>query len=418
MGQVAWLDAAGAALTGRNLDDVCAIDRGSLPLGKGSFGTVWRAQLRGDKGGDVAVKAVNKWLLKQKRIPLSRVLSEVELMRECNGRKHIVQLIDFLDTGPMYYLILEFCNGGTLESVAKECKDFIGENQAVQLIGQMLQAINYLHRQEICHRDVKPENAMIVWDQGPLKEDQLTGACMATFRQSRSSVGRAQVKLGDFGLAVRLRQGKFLNDKVGSPAFMAPEMHLLPKKSSGYDHKVDVWALGIVMVFLLSHEYPFVDASGRLIRQHLLSGELRLWETDVLHSLMRRAQEVVGMRAKRPSKAALDLARRLLMPRSTHRLTTKEALEHSWFKLQGPEADGTDFDSHMPLHLQKEYTLMHLATGDEEFIDDFMYRNTKAEASVIEQTISPQTAVSFGCCKCADRGSRRAGSIRQDNDQK
>jgi len=307
----------------------------------------------------------------------------------------------------MYYLILEFCNGGTLETAAKEGKDFVGEKQVALLMGQMLQAIDYLHERDICHRDVKPENAMLVWDKGPLKEDQATGACIASFRQTRNSARLTQVKLGDFGMAVRLRQGKLLSDKVGSPAFMAPEMHLLPNKSSGYDHKVDIWALGVVMVFLLSQEYPFVDASGRLIRQHLLSGELRLWESDVLQNLMRRAQEVVGMRTKRPSKAALDLARRLLMPRSAHRLTAKEALDHSWFKLKDPEADGTELGNYMPLNLEREYTLTHLASGDDDFIDDFMYRNRKAENTVIENTVSAQVPVSLGWCKCENRASRK-----------
>merc|ERR1712070_477053 len=57
-----------------------------------------------------------------------------------------------------------------------------------------------------------------------------------------------RVKLGDFGTSCKIQQGKIVRHKVGTPAFMAPEMHLLPGRSPGYDHKVDVWAAGVVMV--------------------------------------------------------------------------------------------------------------------------------------------------------------------------
>ena len=50
------------------------------------------------------------------------------------------------------------------------------------------------------------------------------------------------MKLGDFGIAVRTKPGNLLTQQMGTPAFMAPELHLLPRKSRGYDNKVDMWA--------------------------------------------------------------------------------------------------------------------------------------------------------------------------------
>jgi len=50
----------------------------------------------------------------------------------------------------------------------------------------------------------------------------------------------SQVKLGDFGAAIKTTPGKLVRNKVGTPAFMAPEMHLLPGRSPGYDNKVVV----------------------------------------------------------------------------------------------------------------------------------------------------------------------------------
>merc|ERR1719199_900168 len=132
---------------------------------------------------------------------------------------------------------------------------------------------------------------------------------------SSVSSEHVRLKLADFGIAVRLRSGVLLREKVGTPAFMAPEMHLLPSRSPGYDHKVDVWAAGVVMVFLLANEYPFIDGAGRLLRHKLIIGDVPLWETGTFQDLFASFQEAVGMaRKRRPSKLARDLDLHLLTP--------------------------------------------------------------------------------------------------------
>lgn len=145
-----------------------------------------------------------------------------------------------------------------------------------------------------------------------------------------------RVKLGDFGTSVKLVPGKLARSKVGTPAFMAPEMHLLPGRSPGYDHKVDVWAAGVVMVFLLANEYPFIDGAGRLLRQKIINGDVPVWETGTFQDMFIGFQEAVGMRRKRPSRLARDMALRLLCPARQNRTSAGLALRHQWFK--GPVA--------------------------------------------------------------------------------
>jgi len=306
------------------VEDVCEIARGRRPLGQGSFGTVWRAYLH--KGGvAVAVKELEKRKMQEMEVPASLVLSEVEFMRECNGNERFVQLIDFIETKGIYFIVLEFCDGGNLEESAKECEGRLGERQAVHMMRQMLEAILFLHSRFICHRDIKPQNVMIVGS-----------ACSE----------HVKVKLADFGIAARFQPGQLLTDKVGTPAFMSPELHLLPERSVGYDQKVDMWAIGVVMVFLLSLEYPFVDGSGRLLRDQLIRGDLPLWNMDVFSGLFQRVQEATGMRRKRPSRFAKDLIRLLLNPKRQSRPSARRALLHSWFL---PGTDYNDRGDDMPL---------------------------------------------------------------------
>merc|ERR1740138_1464236 len=155
----------------------------------------------------------------------------------------------------------------------------LGENQVRFLMKQMLESICFLHSKMICHRDIKPHNYLVVGN------------------IASSSV---KVKLGDFGTALRLERGKLLKDQVGTPAFMAPEIHLLPNKSGGYDHKVDVWAVGVCMIFLLANEYPFIDGQGRLLRNNIIQGDVPLWEANAFQNLFQGAQEVLGLVRTRP----------------------------------------------------------------------------------------------------------------------
>merc|ERR1712136_606842 len=94
---------------------------------------------------------------------------------------------------------------------------------------------------------------------------------------------------------------------------------------------VDMWALGVCMVFLLANEYPFVDGAGQLIHHRIIRGEVPLWDVSGFAGLFKRAGQAAGVYRKRPSKAAQALTRQLLNPRRQPRLNATEALGHDWF---------------------------------------------------------------------------------------
>jgi len=317
----------------RRLEDVCTIDQNSKALGKGTFGTVYKGRLK--TGHGAAVKIIEKGKLKQMKVSSSIVASECEMMRECAGRQNFVQLYDIVETENRFCLILELCDGGNVQDGAMGAEGTLGEKQVRFLVQQMLESIYFLHSKNICHRDIKPHNYLLVGD-------------------IRSPA--VKLKLGDFGTALRLERGKLLKDQVGTPAFMAPEIHLLPNKSSGYDHKVDVWAVGVCMIFLLANEYPFIDGQGRLLRHRIIQGDVPLWEANAFQNLFQGAQEVLGLVKRRPSKTARDLTRQLLAPRRQDRLSAWAALKHDWFTRPLPESTGLeDVTDNLPLLDMKDF---------------------------------------------------------------
>lgn len=307
------------AATSARVEDIFEFDHSSPPLGRGSYSLVYAGYLKDENQTKVAIKLMDKATLREKKVPTTMVVNEVRVLRECAGHERFVQLYGAIETDMRYFLLLERVEGGSLDVAVAENQGSIGERQVRALGRQMLEALSFLHSRSICHRDVKPHNYLVVKD-----------ICSEA----------VQLKLCDFGMAIRIPSGNLAKQKLGTPVFMAPEMHLLPRGSPGYDHKVDVWAIGVCLVFFFAHEYPFVDSSGKLLRQRIIKGDVPLWEANSFKNLFRSFKEVVGLGKKQPSKMAQDLIMRLLTPKREDRATADEALQHPWFHQPAGQADG------------------------------------------------------------------------------
>merc|ERR1719160_666771 len=124
-------------------------------------------------------------------------------MKSCR-HEHIIRLFDVFEDKGSIYLALEYCDGGDFGDKVKEKGVSLKEDEAAEWMRQVISAVAALHSKCICHRDIKPDNFMVAND---------------------------RLKLSDFGLALILPKGKLLTERCGTPAFMAPEQILLPKKS-------------------------------------------------------------------------------------------------------------------------------------------------------------------------------------------
>jgi calcium-dependent protein kinase len=140
---------------------------------------------------------------------------------------NIVKLYDVYEDENEYHSVLEYCEG---ESLGKR-EAPIPEKQAAVILRQVLRALNYMHQTlKIAHRDVKAENIL--------------------FKSSDSS--DLTIKLCDFSFATPSTESYGLKTMVGSPYYIAPEV--LNKK---YDYRCDMWSVGILLFFMLSHTFPF-----------------------------------------------------------------------------------------------------------------------------------------------------------------
>ncbi|KAF9241075.1 hypothetical protein BU15DRAFT_87319 [Melanogaster broomeanus] len=195
-------------------------------LGKGAFGQVYRA-LNWATGETVAVK----------EIQLSNI-PKGELGQIMIQHPNIVKYKGFVKTREYLYIILEFCENGSLHNICKRFGKF-PESLVAVYICQVLEGLVYLHDQGVIHRDIKGANILTNKD-----------GC---------------VKLADFGVASSTTTGAVSDDAVvGSPYWMAPEVI----EQSGATTASDIWSVGCVVIELLEGKppYHFLDPMPALFR--------------------------------------------------------------------------------------------------------------------------------------------------------
>mmetsp|Transcript_42830 Transcript_42830/g.118380 ORF Transcript_42830/g.118380 Transcript_42830/m.118380 type:complete len:596 (-) Transcript_42830:84-1871(-) len=285
----------GQAVSSERLEECYFLQK--VKLGQGSFGTVWRAVDR--RTNDVvAVKQLDKAAMPRRGVRKEDIEREIAIMRDVSD-DNVTRLLDSFEDHRAIYLALEYCDGGDFGDKVKEVGNTLQEPEAADWVRQICSAIHALHRKAICHRDIKPDNFMV---HGGI------------------------LKLADFGLALHLPKGKLLTEKCGTPAFMSPEQHKLPRHSRGYGHACDVWAAGISMYMLmLGGRHPFLSDRGvgkELDEQRLLQGQLDFSFSSGFFGF--------GIPDTRFSEQAKCFCKQMVNPDWKTRITVDAALRDPW----------------------------------------------------------------------------------------
>lgn len=228
-------------------------------LGYGGMGAVYKAR---QKSLDrvVALKIIKADLASVQGFA-DRFAREAKALARLN-HPNIVGVHDFGEVNGQFYLVMEFVDGTDLRRLmaTKELKP----EQAISIVPQICEALQYAHDNGIVHRDIKPEN--ILFD------------------------SRGQVKIADFGLAKLLGDSgrdhelTATNQVMGTLKYMAPEQM---EGAASIDHRADIYSLGVVFYELLTGDVPlgrFVAPSEKAaIDQRLDEIVMRALERELPH---------------------------------------------------------------------------------------------------------------------------------------
>jgi serine/threonine protein kinase len=221
-------------------------------IGKGSYGNVYLAK-NNSNNQYYAVKVISKSQL-QSKIVYQYFNNEIYILKHIN-HPNIVKYISLVEQKKDYWLIIEYCNGGSLVKALKyhltKFNKPIPENIVRHFIKNILIAVIYLNNKNIIHRDIKSDNILLHYED---EEDLLSNRFL-----------NAKIKLIDFGFARYLDENELAGSLVGTPMYMDPNVlkTFLESKSrvvqGFYDQKVDVWSLGILTYELLIGIVPFIS---------------------------------------------------------------------------------------------------------------------------------------------------------------
>ena len=233
-------------------------------LGRGAYGVVFRAEQVG-LARDVALKTL-----------LPQAFLQVDIVQRFEREAHLIALLDHANVIKLYdygkvdgllYMAVEYVQGRTLSELIKG-EAPLPVAQVYQIVMQILDALEYAHSRGVVHRDLKPDNIVLLKtspDEGTLDEI---------------------VKILDFGIA-KLTRGDHEENQLktltqdgtvlGTPHYMSPENIV----GDRIDHKTDLYAVGVMMYEMLVGKHPFdAPSPSAVMVRHLrddaphLPGEL------------------------------------------------------------------------------------------------------------------------------------------------
>ncbi|KAI9731509.1 MAG: Cell cycle serine/threonine-protein kinase cdc5/MSD2 [Cirrosporium novae-zelandiae] len=204
-------------------------------LGKGGFALCYSGQLKRDPSRVFALKMVKTNFSTMKLQDKFR--TELQIHSKMY-HPNIVEFYRAFTFNATTYVVLELCSNGSVMDMVKK-RGYLSLPEVRRLTIQMCGAIKYMHQKNVIHRDLKMGNLFLDKDMN--------------------------VKIGDFGLAALIvtdADVKGANRRTtmcGTPNYIAPE---ILSRETGHGHKVDIWAIGIIVFAMLTGRPPFQSSTS------------------------------------------------------------------------------------------------------------------------------------------------------------
>ena len=245
--------------------------------------------------------------------------NEIKILRNLKHNK-IIRLVDLKQTPSHYYIVMEYCNGGSLLNCLNKYKKLyqkpFSEEIVQYLMRQIVSGLKYIHEHKIVHRDIKLDNILVKF----YSEDDL----------KKLNMMKTHIKISDFGISIHLDDSKLAYTALGSPAYMDP--FILKKlnerndllNSEGYDQSADIWSLGAICYEMIIGKRVF---TGRNIKD-----------------LYKKVEEGNYIVPTYLSKEVVSFINGMLQYDSQKRLTCEELSRHHFLTRNIKEFSPIDFE--------------------------------------------------------------------------
>lgn len=268
-------------------------------LGRGTYATVYLGY--DNTNEKVAIKVIEKTnMIKDNKL----VRNEINIMNfiKSNPHNNVIKCIDIIENDSCVYIILEYCNSGTLHDLLEKVKEsdnkYIPEPYVKYFFIQIISGFTFLRSHNIIHRDIKTKNILIS--------------------------DNKNYKIADFGLA---SFGDGLLDTIcGSPLYMAPEIVtkcIYRDNVTRYDDSIDIWSLGIIFYQMLYGVNPYNIERGSVSNIYDMQKHeaIEIPRTDMPHIVL--------------SSDCIELLKSMLQKDCTKRIKWHSFSSSPWIKNLG-----------------------------------------------------------------------------------
>lgn len=254
-------------------------------IGKGSFGSVYLVRNK---------TTHEQFACKKMKICLRRMYDKQSILNElkllaCHKSQYIIKLIDAYVTSNHIHLITEYAERGDLAKMIKRLRSknrYLIEDTVKKYLFQICLGIQYLHNNNVIHRDIKTANIFLTRDN--------------------------DIKLGDVGIVKILKStNNYAYTNIGTPYYMSPELY----KNRRYNSKTDIWSIGVVLYELMTFKLPYNSENLAGLKYKISN---KGWFMDNKYK-------------NRYSKDLLNLLENILQPNSYSRYNVNEILESPYF---------------------------------------------------------------------------------------
>ena len=229
----------------------------------------------------VAIKFIPKAAIENGRLTLDQLDREIDCMDLAQSPYALVKL-DFLVSERFYYLVLEYCPGGSLFNTVGAGQTRGDEKAARIVFRRIVECVAHLHSQGVVHRDIKPENFLI-------KES-------------------GEFVISDFGYATQVLEPNAPETLAcGTSHYMAPEV----LTETYLPFPVDVWSCGVILYILLAGKMPFYGNDPDEVFSKIERGQYKPLDGEC-------------------SAGAVDLVQRMLVVEPELRAPLDEVQRHPW----------------------------------------------------------------------------------------
>ncbi|EGV64116.1 Calcium/calmodulin-dependent protein kinase type I [Yamadazyma tenuis] len=283
-------------------DSPCNYTVSKKALGEGSYSTVFECK-NIKTSRHYAAKRYTKKLVYGIEDMLQNEFSVLKAISQ--SHKNLLSLVDYFETEQFFFLVTDLAKGGELfDRIITGANERLAEFEAVKVTKQLVDTIEFLHSKNIIHRDIKAENILF---------------------QTKTSTN---ILLADFGSARVLSSSEKLYNRCGTLSYMAPQT----LNKSGYSFEADMWAVGVLVYFMLCGYMPFDCETDEETMEAITKGDYMFEPTSYWNHI---------------SSAAKDFIRQCFQLDPDKRMTAEEANTHPFVS---PLTSKSSYSSYLNLN--------------------------------------------------------------------